>query len=73
MGWVKSLTKKIKIRYWSFVSFHFVIIFLRINFLLEREEGKEKERERNINVWLSLAHPPLGNWPTTQKCALTGN
>ena len=34
----------------------------------------EKERERNINVWLPLTHPPLGGtWPTTQACALTGN
>ena len=31
------------------------------------------ERERNINVWLLLAHPPLGTWPATQACALTGN
>ena len=36
-------------------------------------EGKEKGRERNINVWLLLAHPPLGTWPTTQVCVLTGN
>ena len=33
----------------------------------------EKEREKNINVWLSLAHPLLGTWPTTQASALTGN
>ena len=32
----------------------------------------EKERERNINVWLPLEHPLLGTWPTTQVCALTG-
>ena len=41
--------------------------------LLERVEGKEKERERNINVWLLLKWPPLGTWPATQACALTGN
>ena len=23
--------------------------------------------------WLSLAHPQLGTWSTTQACALTGN
>ena len=28
---------------------------------LERGNGREKERERNINVWLSLVHPPTGN------------
>ena len=40
---------------------------------LERGEGKEKERERNINEWLPLACPLLGTWPATQACALTGN
>ena len=39
----------------------------------QREEGREKERERNINVCLPLMRPLLGNWPTTQSCALTGN
>ena len=36
-------------------------------------EGREKERERNINVWLPLTHHQLGIWPATQACALTGN
>ena len=40
---------------------------------LEREEGREKEKERNINVWLPLACSLLGTWPATQACALTGN
>ena len=40
---------------------------------LERGEGREKERERNINVWLPCACPLPGTWPTTQACALTGN
>ena len=38
-----------------------------------RQRGREKERDRNINVWLSLTHPLLGTWPATQACALTGN
>ena len=50
-------------------SFSFLINYL----FLERREGKEKERERNINVWLPLLHPLLGTWPATQACALTGN
>ena len=29
--------------------------------------------ERNISVWLPLALPLLGTWPTTQGFALTGN
>ena len=39
----------------------------------ERGEGREKERERNINVWLPLTCPLLGTWPTTQACVLSGN
>ena len=49
------------------------VCFLRFYLVLERGEGREKERERNINVWLPLTWPPLGTWPTTQACALTGN
>ena len=44
-----------------------------IYLFLKRGEGKEKERERSINVWLPLTHPMLGTWFTTQACALTGN
>ena len=40
---------------------------------LERGEGREKARTRNISVWLPLVHPQLGTWRTTQACALTGN
>ena len=39
---------------------------------LERGEGREKERERNINGWLPLTHPLLRTWSATQECALTG-
>ena len=41
--------------------------------VLQREEGRKKERERNINVWLLLTCFPLGTLPSTQACALTGN
>ena len=44
-----------------------------IYLFLERGEGRETERERNINVWLPLMHPLLGAWPATQVCALTRN
>ena len=50
---------------------HFLKDF--IYFFLERGEGREKERKRNINVWLLLTWPLLGTWPATQACALTGN
>ena len=39
---------------------------------LERGEGREKERERNIS-WLPLAHPQPGTWAATQARALTRN
>ena len=41
--------------------------------VLERMEGREKERDRNINVWLPLTHPQVGTWSTTQACAVTRN
>ena len=44
-----------------------------IYFFLERGERRETERERDISAWLPLPQPPLGTWPTTQACALTGN
>ena len=53
------------------VTFFFLKDFIYL--FLEREEGREKERERNVNVWLPLTWPPLGTWPATQECALTGN
>ena len=45
------------------------LIFKRF-YLLERGERKEKERERNISVWLPLVRPLRGAWPTTQAYAL---
>ena len=54
-------------------SWNYFIIFLKILFsILEGGEGKEKERERNINVWLPLMCPLLETWPAIQACAPTG-
>ena len=50
-----------------FIYFKDFILFL------DSGEEKEKERERNIKVWLPLACPLLGTWPATQARALTGN
>ena len=47
--------------------------FLRFYLFLETGEGREKDKERNISVWLPLACPLLQTWPATQACALTGN
>ena len=58
---------------------HFTVKRIKISLkdfiyvFLERGEGREKERGRNINVWLPLVCPLLGTWPATQACALTGN
>ena len=30
-------------------------------YILEREERREKEKERNISVWLPLMHPLTGD------------
>ena len=48
-------------------------IYLFTYLFLERGEGREKEWERNIIVWLPLTHPPLRVWPATQACVLIGN
>ena len=55
--------------HWS-QSFFFFLDFIYL--FLERGAGREKERERHINVWLPLMHPLLGTWPVTQACAPTG-
>ena len=44
-----------------------------IYLFLESGEWRDKERERNINVCLSLMRPLLGTWPATRAFALTGN
>ena len=44
-----------------------------IYLFLEREGRKDKERERDINVWLMFICPLLWTWPAPQACALTRN
>ena len=53
------------------VAFFFFKDFIYL--FLERGEGREKEKERIINVWLPLMCSLLETWPVTQACALTGN
>ena len=55
----------------SFISKCFLKDFIYL--FLDRGEGREKERVRNINVWLPLVGPQLGTLPAMQACALTGN
>ena len=54
------------------------LVTLSLIHIREREEGWEKEKERNIHVgeihpWLPLTHPQLETWTTAQACALTRN
>ena len=70
-GWGKR-ERETLICYSTYLCIHWLTFFRKILFL-ERGEGREKERERNINVWLPLAHPLLGTWPATQAYTLTGN
>ena len=55
------------------VKTHCCTLFFLFFFFRQRGEGRKKERERNINVWLPLTRPILGSWPATQARALTGN
>ena len=48
----------------NFLPFLFLCILFFKDFIylfLERGEGWEKERERNINAWTSLVCPPTGD------------
>ena len=42
-----------------------------LSLFLDIGEGKVNERERNINVWLPLAHPPLGTQPIAKHVPLS--
>ena len=55
-----------------FILLFYWLLFLKILFTFG-VGGREKQKERNINVWLPLAHPLLWTWLATQPCALTGN
>ena len=56
-----------RINYDNVIFYFFKILFIYYYM------GREGETERNINVWLPLAHPSLGTWPATQAYAQTGN
>ena len=47
----------------SISPYWFLKFFLKyfIYLFLDRREGREKERERNVNVWLPLACPTPGH------------
>ena len=69
-----SMTLPLQLKQPMLPSLSFFLSFLfSIYLFLEGGEGKEKEGERNVSVWLPLAHSILGTWPATHACALTGN
>ena len=56
----KKVLTNPKIFYSTFAQYFFKdFIYL----FLDREEGKEKGKERNISMWLPLSHSVLGTWP----------
>ena len=59
--------------YFACCLFFFFFLKKISSIYFQKGEGREKEREKNISVWLLLACPLLGTWPATQACALTGN
>ena len=78
---LSCLQLKILMPKWHILWWYILIPFMYLPFIflkdfiylfLDRGEGREKERERNIIV-CSLECPLLGTWPATQACALTGN
>ena len=46
-------------------------VYLRFYLFIFREREGEREEEKPQCV--PLVCPPLGTWPATQACALTGN
>ena len=57
------------------LSGHLSCSFLKKDFIyLFLERGREREREGEKHQCVVASHMlPLGTWPTTQACALTGN
>ena len=52
--------------YWPFKIFTYLFTF--------RERGREGEREGEKHQCVVASYvAPLGTWPATQACALTGN
>ena len=68
--WPEVLRLLLNTLFFFYCYFFFSFKYFTYLFL-DREEGGETERERNINVWLPLVCQ-LETWPTTQACALTG-
>ena len=76
LSFCPDLTQHINNVEWNFVTsrkFSF-FLFLKILYIYFQREGKRgRKREKHQCVFASHMRPPLGTWPATQACALTGN
>ena len=63
-----SISHYFIIREHNIYSFFKDCIYL---FIFRQRRREEKQRDRNINVWLSLTHPLQGKWSATQACVQT--
>ena len=65
----------LRFSFFLFLKYKVFLLFFQdfIYLFLERGDGKETTKERNINVWLPLGQPLLETWHATRACALTGN
>ena len=50
-----------------------IFFFLRFYLFIFREMGKEGEEGEKHQCVVASHTPPLGTWPATQACPLTGN
>ena len=55
------------------LKMHALFIFFISFIYFQRWEGREKEKERNINVWLPPHPPHWGPGPHPRHVPLTGN
>ena len=56
------------------MSLKISLLFKGFIYLFFRERGREGEREGEKHQCVVASHvAPLGTWPATQACVLTGN
>ena len=63
------------IKKWLFVPIFYILLFFKdfVYLFFERGEGREEERERNINVWLPLVRPYQGPGPQSRHVPWPGS
>ena len=72
-----SITTFLSLKYLFLGNIYFLkeILLFKFNYsFIFREKGREGEREGEKHQCVVASHIlPLGTWPATQVCALTGN